>query len=411
VTLMSVRIALHALDRNRVRSSLTALGVIIGVAAVIATVAIGQGATQSIQKQMASMGQSQIMVFPGASSSGAVSFGSGSAQTLSPLDAVAIERECPAATAVAIVVRARAQIVYQDLNWSPVIVQGCNPAFLEIRQWPVVEGDAFTDADVKTAAQVCVVGQTVADNLFPGDTPVGKRVRVKGLPFRILGLLDRKGANTYGQDQDDALLLPWTTYKKKIQGSTFNSVDQLVVGARSNEALGPLQIEVRATLRASHRLGRDGPGGLPDDFTVRNMTEMVSAQTATTGIMTALLAAIASVSLLVGGIGIMNIMLVSVTERTREIGLRMAIGARARDVLTQFLVESIVLSGIGGLLGTALGAGGALLVSRQLHWPVVVSPNAIAVAVLFSAAVGVIFGFYPAWRASRLDPITALRFE
>jgi ABC-type antimicrobial peptide transport system permease subunit len=408
---MSLRIALHALDRNRVRSTLTALGVIIGVAAVIATVAIGQGATQSVAKQLATMGKPQIMVLPGASSSGALSFGSGSAQTLTPADATAIERECPSADYVAIVVRARAQIVYQDVNWSPSTVQGCNPAFLDVREWAVVEGDPFTDVDVRNAAQVCLVGQTVADKLFPGDTPVGKRIRVKGLPFRIVGLLDRKGANAYGQDQDDALLLPWTTYKKKIQGSTFYNVDQILVAARSIAALAALQEEVSATLRASHRLGRAGAGGMPDDFTVRNLTEMISAQTETTNIMTSLLAAIASVSLLVGGIGIMNIMLVSVTERTREIGLRMAIGARSRDVLAQFLVESIVLSGIGGLLGTALGGGGAMLVAKKFHWPVVVSTDAILVAVVFSAAVGVIFGFYPAWRASRLDPIAALRYE
>jgi putative ABC transport system permease protein len=411
VTFSSLRIGLRALDRNRVRSSLTALGVIIGVAAVIATVAIGQGATQSIQKQLASMGKPQIMVMPGASSSGALSYGAGSVQTLTPLDAVAIERECPHADTVAVVVRARAQIVYQDVNWSPAVVQGCNPAFLEIREWPVVEGDPFTEADVRTAAQVCLVGQTVADALFPGDTPVGKRVRVKGLPFRIVGLLDRKGSNTFGQDQDDSLLLPWTTYKKKVQGSTFNNVDQILVAARSIDDLADLQQEVHETLRASHRLGRDGPGGLLDDFTLRNMTELIGAQTQTTGILTSLLAAIASVSLLVGGIGIMNIMLVSVTERTREIGLRMAIGARSRDVLSQFLVESIVLSGIGGLLGTALGGGGALLVAKRFHWPVVVSPHAVLVAVVFSGAVGVIFGFYPAWRASRLDPIQALRYE
>jgi putative ABC transport system permease protein len=411
VNFMAIRLALRALDRNRVRSSLTMLGVIIGVAAVIAMVSIGQGATKSVQAQIASMGQNQIMILPGSSSSGAVMFGAGTVQTLSPADAEAIERECPSATAVAVIVRTRAQIVYQDMNWAPATVQGCNPAYLEVREWPVVEGEGFTDADVRIAAQVCLVGQTVADNLFQGESPVGKRVRLKGLPFRVVGLLDRKGANTFGQDQDDVLLLPWTTCKKKLQGSAFSTVDQILVTAGSASALASLEAEVRSTLRSSHRLEREKGSGAADDFTIRNMTEVLGAMTATTGVMTALLAAIASVSLLVGGIGIMNIMLVSVTERTREIGLRMAIGARGRDVLSQFLVEAIVLAGIGGLLGVGVGGGGAIAVSRYAHWPVILSPQAIVVAVVFSGAIGILFGFYPAWRASRLDPIEALRYE
>jgi putative ABC transport system permease protein len=408
---MSLRIALRALDRNRVRSSLTMLGVIIGVAAVIAMVAIGQGATQSVKKQIASMGQNQLMIMPGSSSSGAVMFGSGSQQTLSPQDAVAIQRECASAQAVAVIVRTRAQIVYQDQNWAPATVQGCSPSYLEVRDWPIAEGENFTESDVRTAAQVCLVGQTVVENLFQNESPVGKRVRLKGLPFRVIGVLDRKGASTFGSDQDDVLLLPWTTVKKKLQGSTFYTVDQILVTAPSAEALDPLQEEVRTTLRASHRLTRESGPEAMDDFTIRNMAELLSAMTATTTVMTSLLAAIASVSLLVGGIGIMNIMLVSVTERTREIGLRMAVGAGARDVLSQFLVEAVVLSGIGGLVGIGIGSGGALAVSHFAHWPAMVSPQAIVLAVVFSGAVGVIFGFYPAWRASRLDPIEALRYE
>ena len=408
---MTLRIALRALGRNKVRSALTMLGVIIGVAAVIAMVAIGSGATQSVQKQISSMGQNLLMILPGSSSSGAVMFGAGSVQTLSPNDAVAIRRDCPSAAGVAVIVRTRAQIVYQDVNWAPATVQGCDEHFLEVRQWGVVEGENFTEQDIKSAAQVCLLGQTVVDNVFQDQSPIGKRIRVKGLPFRVVGVLEKKGANTFGSDQDDVLLMPWTTSKKKIQGSTFNNVDQILVTATSAEAIPALQNEITNTLRATHRVQRERSGESIDDFSIRNMVEMMSAMTATTSIMTSLLAAIASVSLLVGGIGIMNIMLVSVTERTREIGLRMAVGATSRDVLSQFLVESIVLSGIGGLLGIALGGGGAIVAAKSMHWPVIVSPQTIAVAVLFSAAVGVVFGFYPAWRASRLDPIDALRYE
>jgi putative ABC transport system permease protein len=408
---MTLRIALRALGRNKVRSSLTMLGVIIGVAAVIAMVAIGSGATQSVQKQIATMGQNLLMIFPGSTSSGAVMFGVGSVQTLSPNDAASIKRDCPSAADVAVVVRSRAQIVFQDVNWLPATVQGCDTHYLDVRQWPLVEGENFTEQDVKTAAQVCLVGKTVVDNVFEGESPVGQRIRVKGLPFRVVGVLEPKGANTYGSDQDDVLLLPWTTCKKKLQGSTFNNVDQIMVTGTTAEGMSTLEDEIRTTLRETHRVSHDKNGETVDDFTIRNMTELMSAMTETTSIMTMLLALIASVSLLVGGIGIMNIMLVSVTERTREIGLRMAIGATNVDVLSQFLVESVVLSGIGGLLGIAIGGGGAIAVSHFAHWPVIVSPQAIAVAVLFSCAVGIVFGFYPALRASQLDPIDALRYE
>jgi putative ABC transport system permease protein len=408
---MALRIALRALVRNRVRSALTMLGVIIGVGAVIAMVAIGQGATRSVQQQISSMGQNQIIVLPGATSSGAVTFGAGTVQTLTPDDAAAIQRECPTATAVAVVVRTRAQITYRDVNWAPAVVQGCSPAYFVVRNWSIAEGQFFGDAQVRTAAQVCVLGQTVAQELFGDASPVGQRVRIKGMPFRVLGLLERKGANTFGSDQDDVVFMPYTTVKKKIQGSAFPTVDQILVGTAASADLPRLEQEVRATLRASHRLLRPGGPPLPDDFSIRNLTEMLGAMTATTSVMTSLLAAIASVSLLVGGIGIMNIMLVSVTERTREIGLRMAVGARARDVLSQFLVESVVLAGIGGLLGIATGIGTALTVAHYARWPALVSPAAIAIAVGFSGAVGVVFGFYPAWRASRLDPIEALRYE
>jgi putative ABC transport system permease protein len=307
---MTTRIALRALGRNKVRSALTMLGVIIGVAAVIAMVAIGSGATQSVQKQISSMGQNLLMILPGSSSSGAVMFGSGSVQTLSPNDAVAIRRDCPSAAGVSVIVRTRAQIVYEEVNWAPATVQGCDEFFLEVRQWAVVEGENFTEQDIKTAAQVCLVGQTVVDNVFQDESPIGKRIRVKGLPFRVVGVLEKKGANTFGSDQDDVLLLPWTTSKKKVQGSSFNNVDQILVTATSAEAVPLLQDEITTTLRATHRVQRERSGESIDDFSIRNMSEMMSAMTATTGIMTSLLAAIASVSLLVGGIGIMNIMLV-----------------------------------------------------------------------------------------------------
>ncbi len=403
--------ALRAINRNKVRAALTMLGVIIGVAAVIAMVAIGSGATASVQQQIASMGQNLINVRSGSSSSGAVQYGAGTNPTLTPADAEAIARECPSAAAVSIIVRARGQMIYQNVNWAPDTLQGCDPSFLKIRDWEVESGEPFTEQDVRLARQVCLVGKTVADRLFGEDDPVGKRVRVKNLPFEVVGVLAKKGANTFGSDQDDVILMPWTTTKKKLQGSTFQNIDQLMVSATSAAAMPRLEEEIKAALRASHRIPRNSRGEWDDDFSLRNMTEIMDAMTSTTRIMTGLLAAIASISLVVGGIGIMNIMLVSVTERTREIGLRMAVGARGRDILAQFLVEAVLLSGMGGLAGIALGGGASLAVASVFRWPAIISPATIVVAVLFSAAVGCFFGFYPAWRASRLDPIEALRYE
>jgi len=410
--LLLIWIALRAIARNKVRAALTMLGIVIGVASVIAMVAIGRGATTMVKNQVAAMGQNMLMIMPGSSSSGAIMMGSGTKPSLKPSDVDAILRECPSASAVAIIVRTRAQLVNGSVNWSPSTVQGTNTSFLEVRGWKVVEGESFTEQDVKLAAQVCLVGRTVASQVFPDEDPIGKRVRLKGLPFTVVGVLEKKGSNTFGQDQDDIVLLPWTTTKKKLQGSTFDSVDQLLVGGINEGAMKSLEREVTEALRGARR-GRPGQDGgrAEDDFTVRNTTEILTAMTGTTQVMTALLAAIASISLVVGGIGIMNTMLVSVTERTREIGLRMALGARAQDILMQFLVEAATLSFMGGAIGLALGGGGAMAVARAYKWPALLSWDTAVTAVIFSAAVGIFFGFYPAWRASRLDPIEALRYE
>jgi putative ABC transport system permease protein len=412
VIVTSLRIAARALARNKGRSALTMLGVIIGVAAVIAMVAIGQGAARSVQQQIASMGNDMFMILPGSTSTGGVQQGVGTVPTLSPGDAATIEESCPSCGAVAVVIRARGQLVYLNANWSPATVQGCDPDFLLVRDWPLDEGEAFTDQDVKSQAQVCLVGHTVEEKLFGGESALGKSVRLKNLPFRIVGVLARKGGNTSGVDQDDVVLLPWTTCKTKVRDhSAFNTVDQILVSAPSSDLMSSLGEEIKDALRENHHCPENERGGYDDDFTIRNMTEVMNAMASTTQTMTTLLAAVASVSLLVGGIGIMNIMLVSVTERTREIGLREAVGARPGDILWQFLVEAVVLSAIGGLAGIGVGGALAMAIARFAHWPAVLSWHSVAVAVFFSAAVGVFFGFYPAWRASQLDPIDALRYE
>ena len=451
----TVRTAFLALQRNPMRAMLTTLGIVIGVAAVIAMMEIGNGSSSAIQKSIASMGANTVLILPGTAASGGISFGSGTAMTLTPQDYEAILRECPSVSSAAPVVRARTQVVYGSRNWVPNTIYGTTPSFLNVREWTdLAEGEVFTERDVLNANKVCVLGQSLVQQLFQEESPIGKEIRIKNVSFRVIGVLSAKGANMMGSDQDDILLAPWTTIKYRVTGSTListnqssasdttaavNSLSSLYPGGR--QSLYPARSDIQAadnpmpvfftnidlvmtaagssaeipaaiqqiteSLRERHHIRSDEP----DDFNIRDMTEMTKTLSSTTLLMTNLLLCVALISLLVGGVGIMNIMLVSVTERTREIGLRMAVGARARDILRQFLVESVVLCLVGGGIGILLGHGGSLLVQLFLHWPIQNSPGAIAAAVLVSAGVGIIFGYYPAWRASRLDPIEALRYE
>jgi len=404
----SIHLAIKQLGRNKVRTFLTMLGIVIGIASVIAMVAMGQGASSMVEKQISSMGRNLMMVFPGAASSGGFSFGAGSTTTLSPDDGVAIQKEVPSVAAVTPVVRTRGQqLIYNNQNWVPGSLMGCSTSFTDVRDWELESGAFFTEQDVFSASKVCVIGRTVADNLFQGEEPVEKIIRVKNMPFKVVGVLSRKGTNAMGSDQDDLLVAPWTTVKRVLQGSAFNNVDQLLVTAHTAEGMAEATADITTLLRQRHRL-RDKEDS---DFRILPMSEIASTMTQTSRVMTVLLAFIASISLLVGGIGIMNIMLVSVVERTREIGLRMAVGARRQDILLQFLMESVVLSSFAGLIGMALGAGSAIVISTVLKWPTLISPGSIGVSFVFSCAVGVFFGFYPAMRASRLDPIEALRYE
>jgi len=404
----SIHLAIKQLGRNKVRTFLTMLGIVIGIASVIAMVAMGQGASSMVEKQISSMGRNLMMVFPGAASSGGFSFGAGSTTTLSPDDGVAIQKEVPSVAAVTPVVRTRGQqLIYNNQNWVPGSLMGCSTSFTDVRDWELESGAFFTEQDVFSASKVCVIGRTVADNLFQGEEPVEKIIRVKNMPFKVVGVLSRKGTNAMGSDQDDLLVAPWTTVKRVLQGSAFNNVDQLLVTAHTAEGMAEATADITTLLRQRHRL-RDKEDS---DFRILPMSEIASTMSQTSRVMTVLLAFIASISLLVGGIGIMNIMLVSVVERTREIGLRMAVGARRQDILLQFLMESVVLSSFAGLIGMALGAGSAIVISTVLKWPTLISPGSIGVSFVFSCAVGVFFGFYPAMRASRLDPIEALRYE
>jgi putative ABC transport system permease protein len=401
--LMVLRVAFKALARNKMRTALTMLGMIIGVSAVITMVALGTGAQSSIESQIQAAGTNMIMVSAGNFQQGGVRMGQGNASSLTPDDALAIQ-EVPGVQYTAPGVNTRGQVVAGNLNWGTQI-QGTDVDLPLIRSWPVAHGAFFSPVDVATASKVAVLGSVVADQLFGEIDPVGQIIRINNQPFTISGVMASKGQSGMGQDQDDQIYVPYTTVMKKLRGITY--VQQITVSAASASDTTPTADRIATLLRQRHQIVT----GEPDDFMVRTMEEMASVRVQATETMTALLASIAGVSLLVGGIGIMNIMLVSVTERTREIGLRMAIGARGRDVLMQFLVEAVVLSLVGGSIGIALGLGFSKGVEAWMTWPTEVSPESVAVAFLFAAMTGVFFGFYPARKAAALDPIDALRFE
>jgi ABC-type antimicrobial peptide transport system permease subunit len=450
-----IQTAIKALRRSPMRAMLTTLGIVIGVSAVIAMMEIGAGSSGAIRKAISSMGANVLNLRPGAASSGGVTFGAGSAATLTPQDCEAILRECPSIRNASPLVRTRTQIVYGSRNWVPTFIYGVTPAFLDVQNWTMDEGTLFNDRDVLNANKVCLLGQTLVRELFQGESPLGKEIRIKNVAFRVVGVLRTKGANMMGMDQDDIILAPWTTIKYRVTGAAlentnqsaagkssssavntlsnlypgdqptlyperseiqaadnpmpvrFATIDYILAAARSTDEIPAAIRQITTLMRERHRIHP----GEPDDFSIRDMTEMSNTLSATTTLMTNLLLCVAMISLVVGGVGIMNIMLVSVTERTREIGLRMAVGARSRDILRQFLVEAVVLCLVGGALGIMLGHGGSHLVRVLLHWPVETSFTAIFAAVLVSAAVGIVFGFYPAWKASLLDPIEALRYE
>jgi len=452
----SLQTAFKALRRNSLRSGLTMLGIVIGVAAVIAMMEIGEGSNKAIQKTIASMGANNLLIMPGAASSGGVTFGGGSSLTLTPRDCVEVLRQVPSVTQAAPIVRARTQIIYKNRNWVPVYIYGTSPEFLDVRDWQELElGEMFGEREVRNGSQMCVVGQTIVRELFRGESPIGEELRIQNVAFRVIGVLRRKGANMTGVDQDDIVLAPWTAIKSRVAATSattvnqsapagadslqkvntlnrlypgasplypvpsitqqantpqpvrFTNIDQILVKVSSAAEVPDAIAQIKGVIREQHRLRRNQP----DDFNIRDMAEANKALTATTETMGTLLMWVALISLIVGGVGIMNIMLVSVTERTREIGLRMAIGARGGDILDQFLVEAVVLCLAGGALGIALGRGSSILVRELLEWPTELAPGAMIASVFVSLTVGLVFGFYPAWKASRLDPITALRFE
>ena len=403
----TLKISLRALRVNKMRSALTMLGIIIGVGAVIAMLAVGTGASEKISQQISSIGSNLIIILPGSTTSGGLRMGMGSQPTLTRDDAEAIQKECSAVQEVAPVLNGAAQIVYSNQNWSTG-VYGTTASMLAIRDWPISSGRGFTDQDIRNATKVAILGQTVVENLFGSIDPVGQMIRIKKVPFMVIGVLDRKGQSPQGQDQDDTIYIPVTTAQKKIFGTSFpGMVRTIMVKARSTEDLAVAEKQINELLRQRHHLS----ARQDNDFTVRNLTQIMQVAEQSTKVMTLLLGAIASVSLLVGGTGIMNIMLVSVTERTREIGIRMAVGAKTWDIRLQFIIEALTLAMIGGIAGILLGVGGSHLLSMFAGWSTVVSTLSVVMAFGFSGLVGIFFGFYPAYKASLLNPIDALRYE
>ncbi len=401
-----LKVAIRALGRNKLRSALTMLGIIIGVGAVITMVSVGQGAQVMVQDQIKSIGTNVLFVWPGSISSGGVHLGAGAAQTLTEADVQAIEREIPVVAAASPIVRASSQIVFGDQNWFTQI-QGTNQEFPVIKDWAVRDGSFFDASQVRETARVIVLGQTVAQNLFPGKEPVGQMVRVGNLPFRVIGILAPKGQSLMGQDQDDTAIVPFTTVQKELIGQRILSINSIMISCVSPKATDLAEKQIDSLLRQRHKIAP----GQPDDFQVRNMTDVAETADQTGRVMTLLLGSIAAISLIVGGIGIMNIMLVSVTERTREVGIRMAIGARPSYIRMQFLAESVALSLLGGVIGVAVGAGLAAGISRVLGWPTLVSALSVVASFGFASMIGIFFGYYPAHKAASLDPIDALRFE
>ncbi len=399
-------VAFRAINRNKLRAVLTMLGIIIGVACVIATIGIGEGARIQMESQLKSLGTNFLMIFPGSTTSSGARSGFGSDSRLNETDVTAIRNECSSCAYISAQVRTTAQIIYGNQNWSTTVM-GSEVDWPLIRSWNLEKGEFFTDNDNRAAAKVCILGKSVERELFLGEDPIGKTIRIKNIPFRVIGVLETKGGSVMGQDQDDTIIAPYETVRKKLMGARGTNVGIIMVASLSNEMVQQTEQEITQLLRQRHRIGP----GQDDDFMLRSQTEMLEQADQQSRTLSILLWSIAGVSLLVGGIGIMNIMLVSVTERTREIGIRMAIGARGSDIRSQFLVEALVLSLCGGVAGILLGLGIQRAVARFGDWPISLQPQALMMAFLFSALVGVFFGFYPAQRASRLDPIEALRYE
>jgi putative ABC transport system permease protein len=412
--MLILRVAFRALSKNKTRAGLTVLGIVIGVAAVILLVSISQSAGTMIQDQFQNLGTNLVMVFSGSRSRGGVARGAKSVVTLTSADADAIASECPTVRAASPAVYAGGQVVAGNQNWSPNQIIGVNESYATVANWQMAAGDFFSETDVRSAGKVCVIGRTVAKNLFQNSNCVGATIRVKSIPFTIVGVLESKGANLFGQDEDDVVLAPFTTINKRVYGSPFNNIHVIYALAWSPDRMPEMEEEIKLLMRQRHRIGENDV----DDFTVFNRSEILNVLKIITTVMTVLLGSVASVSLVVGGVGIMNIMLVSVTERTREIGIRLAVGARSRDILRQFLVEAVVLSLLGGVIGVGLGVAAAVGATRLITMlmggvacPLTISVPAILIALVFSGSVGMFFGYYPARKASRLDPIESLRYE